>query len=276
MQIVGSVLVRNEDVFVEQAIRNVASFCDRIHALDHRSSDRTWEILRALARELDHLELERSGDATRSHLRLEQYAGTPTWVLGVDGDELYDPTGLARLRERLLVGEYSDWFRLKAHVLHCEALDRTVGVARGYLAPPSRAVTKLFNFDAIESWPGGWERLHGPTPTFRRGYDWDSWRTLVDETTWETDPLRALHLCFLRRSSRDCDDVALGRRNLAETGLYRRGVLGALRRAVRQPLASEQMKVIEARGATWKRDKYRRGDPVTVDARPFFGGPLQP
>ena len=35
VQIVGSVLVRNEDVFVERAIRNVAAFCDRIHVVDH-------------------------------------------------------------------------------------------------------------------------------------------------------------------------------------------------------------------------------------------------
>ena len=30
VQIVGSVLVRNEDLFVEQSIRNVAEFCDVI------------------------------------------------------------------------------------------------------------------------------------------------------------------------------------------------------------------------------------------------------
>ena len=54
-QIVGSVLVRNEDVFVEQSIRNVAAFCDRIYAVDHVSTDRTWEILGSLAQEFDHL-----------------------------------------------------------------------------------------------------------------------------------------------------------------------------------------------------------------------------
>jgi len=37
-QIIGSVLVRNEDVFVEQSIRNVAAFCDRIHVVDHVST----------------------------------------------------------------------------------------------------------------------------------------------------------------------------------------------------------------------------------------------
>ncbi len=49
MQVVGVVLVRNEDVFVEQAIRNIAAFCDRIYAVDHLSTDLTPEILRRLA-----------------------------------------------------------------------------------------------------------------------------------------------------------------------------------------------------------------------------------
>ena len=31
-EIVGTVLVRNEDVFVDQATRNVADFCDAHHA----------------------------------------------------------------------------------------------------------------------------------------------------------------------------------------------------------------------------------------------------
>jgi hypothetical protein len=56
-RIIGSVLVRHEDVYVERSIRNVAEFCDRIHAIDHLSTDRTWEILRRLAAELDHLEV---------------------------------------------------------------------------------------------------------------------------------------------------------------------------------------------------------------------------
>ena len=39
VRIVGSVLVRNEDTFVEQAIRNVVAFCDRIHVVDHCSTE---------------------------------------------------------------------------------------------------------------------------------------------------------------------------------------------------------------------------------------------
>ena len=86
MRVVGSVLVRNEDGYLERAIRNVAGFCDRIHVLDHQSRDRTPEILGRLAEELDHLEVERSASAEVSHRQLQPYVGTDTWVLGVDGD----------------------------------------------------------------------------------------------------------------------------------------------------------------------------------------------
>lgn len=137
MQVVGVVLVRNEDVFVEQAVKNVA-VCDRIHVVDHVSTDRTPEILRCLALGFDHVTVERSSDAGDSHRAIEAYAGTPTWVLGVDGDELYEPTALARLRGELEAGAHADVFRLKGHVLNCEELDEAQGLASGYLAPPSR------------------------------------------------------------------------------------------------------------------------------------------
>ena len=34
IRLVGSVLVRNEDVYVERAIRNALTVCDRVHVLD--------------------------------------------------------------------------------------------------------------------------------------------------------------------------------------------------------------------------------------------------
>ena len=43
-QIVGVVLVRNEDLRVGQAVKNVAAFCDRIILADHGSSDGTPAI----------------------------------------------------------------------------------------------------------------------------------------------------------------------------------------------------------------------------------------
>jgi Glycosyl transferase family 2 len=260
-RIVGSVLVRNEDVFVAQAIRNVASFCDRIHAVDHVSTDRTWEILRTLSRELDHLDVRRSHNAATAHRLLAPYAGTDTWVLGVDGDELYDPEGLARLRGDLLAGAHAEVFRVKAHVLNCDELDIAGGTASGWLAPPSRPITKLFNFGAVDSWAESPDPLQAGDVVFRAGQHWESRKDLADSTSWGTDPLRCLHLCFLSRSSRDTSET---RANLDESGEYDRGPLGMLKRLLRPPRRPPA-------DGNWKREWYARGERVTIDARPFFG-----
>lgn len=260
-RIVGSVLVRNEDLFVGQAIRNVASFCDRIHAVDHVSTDRTWEILQTLSRELDHLDVRRSRNAAVAHRLLAPYAGTDTWVLGVDGDELYDPSGLERFRTDLLGGALADVFRVKAHVLNCDELDVGAGTAAGWLAPPSRPVTKLFNFGAVESWAESPDPLQAGDVVFRGGQHWESRTDLADSTTWETDPLRCLHVCFLPRSSRDASQA---RRNLDESGEYDRGPVGTLKRLLRPGKG-------QASDAGWKRDWYARGEHVAIDARPFLG-----
>jgi Glycosyl transferase family 2 len=257
-QIVGSVLVRNEDVFVEKSIRNVAEFCDRIHAVDHVSSDRTWDVLQALARELDHLDVRRSRNSGVAHRLLAPYAGTATWVLGVDGDELYDPARLRRFRADLLTGAHTDVFRLKAHVLNCDELGD--GRASGWLAPPSRPVTKLFNFGAVESWTDSPDPLQAGNVVFKPGQHWESRRDLAGETTWETDPLRLLHVCFLSRSSADEGGARL---NLDESGEYDRGLPVRLKRLVRRPQTRRD-------GANWKREWYARGDRVTIDATPFF------
>jgi hypothetical protein len=267
-QIVGSILVRNEDMFVERAIRNVAEFCDRIHAVDHVSTDGTWEILRAVARDLDHLDVQRSRNSADAHRLLSAYAQTETWVIGVDGDELYDPHGLALLRAQLLDGAHADVFRVKAHVLNCYELDEAGGAAWGWLAPPSRPITKLFNFGAIESWPESPEPLQTGHVAFREGYQWELRRDLADATTWDTDPLRCLHVCFLRRSSLDRGGVP--RKNLDESREFDRRPLGRLKRLVRRPPRATHIVELEREGKDWKREWYARGERVQVDARPFL------
>jgi hypothetical protein len=268
MQIVGIMLVRNEDVFLEQATRNVAAFCDRIHVVDHVSTDRTPALLRSLAREFDHIEVSRARHARVSHQLLEPYIGSETWVLRVDGDELYCPTGLEQIRAELESGAFRASFRVQGTVLHCVTLDLAAATASGYLSPPSRPITSLFNLAAADSWTGCPERLHGGNVAFRPGYDWKTVTALSDNTSWEESPLRYLHTCFLRRSSLD-EDCSL-RRSLGETGMYRRGLGGSLRRAIRRPRLDPLVLEIQARGSNWKHEKYMRGERVTVDASPFL------
>ena len=264
-RIVGIVLVRNEDVFVEQAVRNVAEFCDRIHAVDHVSTDGTWDVLQALADRYEHLDVRRVRHAGVSHELLEGYAGTSTWVFGVDGDELYDPQRLPGFREELLGGTYDGVFKVASNVLNCVVLDVEGRQASGYLSPPSRSITKLYNFGAIESWAGdGSERLHGGTIVFRPGYEEGSVDNIGERLSWDETPLRCLHACFLRRSSGDPEPSAepVGRPILEETGMQDRGWRGRLKRRLRRrPIPDVSV---------WKGEKYMRGDLVTVDASPFL------
>jgi glycosyltransferase involved in cell wall biosynthesis len=270
VQVVGIALVRNEDLHIAQAISNVAAFCDRIHAVDHMSTDGTWGALRALAAEFDHLDVRRARHTRESHRVLEPYAGTDTWVVRVDGDELYDPAGLERLRSALEGGEFNRAFRVQANVLHCASIDRATNVATGYLSPPSRPITSLFNFGALTSWTGGLERLEGGRTTFRPGHDWYSVDPLFERYSFDDSPLRYLHLCFLRRSSADAEIVEHPRLTLSESGAHRRGLAGTLERAVRRPIVSASIQEVHRRGSTWKLEKYARGPLVEKDVAPFF------
>jgi hypothetical protein len=60
------------------------------------------------------------------------------------------------------------------------------------------------------------------------------------------------------------------RRNLDETRAFRRGLLGRARRTVRRPELSPGAAKVAAKGLTWKRDWYTRGERVEVDATPFL------
>jgi glycosyltransferase involved in cell wall biosynthesis len=261
-QIVGICLVRNEDVYVERAVRNVLDFCDRVLVADHGSRDRTWEIVQGLATHHDKIECRRIRRTGDSHTWIQQFAGTRTWVFGVDGDEIYDPVGLARFRATLLGGELDRWWVVFGNVLNCMTIDRERNEATGYLAPPCRSMTKLYNFHAISRWDGPClERLHGGTPVFREGFDASLRLNLHEQASWDESAYRCLHTCFLRRSSRDRE--GRDRPNLMD--LAARGFLERIRLGFpwrRGPAAPGK----------WKREKYMRGELVSKDASAFFAG----
>ena len=260
-QVIGIVLVRNEDRFVERAIRNAWDFCDRLLLVDHKSEDGTVGILKQLAG-------EPSGKASfhaishprESHDLLKPYAGTDTWVFGVDGDEIYDPQRLRAVRERLLAGEFDAHWMILGNVLHCDRIDLEGAQASGYSTPPSRSITKLYNFSAIDAWAGDTpERLHGGSPEFRKGFDGQEKRQLQMEAAWEEAPLRCLHACFVSRSSLDQPGTA--RENIMET--FGGGWKGRIKRFARRLAGSPET-------SDWKRERYARGERVSVSTGPFF------
>ncbi len=58
MNIIGLMLVKNEDRFVKQALVNILCFCDHIYVEDNWSEDRTFDIVNDLASKHTHITLQ--------------------------------------------------------------------------------------------------------------------------------------------------------------------------------------------------------------------------
>ena len=259
-RIIGIVLVRNEDLHVERALRNVVEFCDAIHVADHGSTDNTPATLARLAAEFPKIDVRRIREPRESNEMLLPYVNTPTWIFGVDGDEIYDPAGLARLRMELLAGAFDRWWVVFGNVLNCGEIDLDARTASGYLAPPCRSMTKLYNFRMLRQLDADApQRLHSrkSRDVFHEGFHALLRFDLYKETAWEDAYFRCLHTCFLPRSSRE--PAGTSRENVSESIQPLRRLKRVVNRVLGRPADSD-----------YKRDKYMRGPLTTVDATPFF------
>ncbi|MFI0348479.1 MAG: glycosyltransferase family 2 protein [Chthoniobacterales bacterium] len=263
-KIIGIVLVRNEDRFIEQVVKNITEFCDHVFLVDHASSDNTVSILQRLESQYPgKFSLHQITDPRESQEFLKPFIGTKTWVFGVDGDELYDPEGLTLFRKHLMAGLFDDYWMILGNVIHCNQLNLAAGTASGYATPPSRSITKLYNFSAIVSWDGETpERLHGGTLQFRSGFHEQKKRSLQHEYSWDNALLRCLHLCFIPRSSSESSAM---RQNIMETLAG-----GTIRRLCRRTKIFLQKIFHQPIASTWKQKHYARGDSLCVNAKPFF------
>jgi hypothetical protein len=200
--------------------------------------------------------LHRVRRAGEANLYLRPYVGEPVWVLGVDGDDLYEPDRLAGLRAAILRGDFDAFESVKGNALHCVALDPASGTASGYPAPPARTITKLRNFAALESWTGRTvEHLYGGERRLKAEFAGSPVCVLGEQYSWQDSPFRCLHVCFLPRSSRQPATQTTRRSAIEAIGLGRRErARAAILTALGRPPESG-----------WKLDKYRQGELVTVD-----------
>ncbi len=161
-------------------------------------------------------------------------------------------------------GNFDDDWALFGNVVNCVDLDLKRHKARGYLSPPSRSMTKLFNFSALESWNGPCERLHGGDKQFRAGFRENQRRSLNEQNSWDESFFRCLHLCFVQRSTKE-KTGALSRLQPGEKPEW-------LKRLDRLGIGWLFSGVIQNGRSPWKDSKYRRGDVQSVDVTIFFPG----
>ena len=265
-KIIGIILVKNEDLFIERVLLNILHFCDEIIVSDNLSTDGTANIVKSLARQYPKVKYHLIEKIGYSHDLIKEFAGQDVWIFGVDGDEVYDPERLRIFREHILAGKYDKWWMIFGNVLHCTEFERESNTVHGHLAPPCRSMTKLYNFGIIESWESSsGERLHGGDIVFKKGYSKGLRCYLHEEYSWEEALFRCLHMCFSQRSSdqKTWKGEYLPRPNpadiLSQTRLQ--WLWTKVRHIVGLPVQGKQ---------EWKVEKFTRGSLVTMDCSIFF------
>lgn len=261
-KIIAICLIKNEDLYIERVLKNIINFCDEIIVLDNMSSDNTFEVVRKLAQKYKKIKLFKIKDAFKSHKFIEKYADTNTWIFGVDGDEVYDPIALVRLREEILAGKYQAKWQIWGNSLNCKEIDLKSKIAKGYLSPPSRLITKLYNFSILKSWNENYsQRLHGTNLIFRKGFNQSLEYRIYDNYDWDNSYFRVLHLCFVNRTS-----LAKEYRNVIRLSPEEASRIFPLIRNFICNLLNERITL----ASSYKLRKYRQGELVTKDIQSFF------
>ena len=263
-KIVAICLIRNEEVYIKQVLLNILDFCDKIIVADNISEDETYKIVRDLARQHSKINCLHLKNRSESQGLIQEYAGTHTWILGVDGDEIYDPKGLQILRKKLLAGDYDSYTNIYGNVLNCSEIDMKTMTAKGYMAPPCRSMTKLYNYYAVTdcSSPSA-ERLHVEKMSYRDCYDEKSNFNLYEQFSWDESHFRCLHVCFLPRSSKD--KATMDRSMARPSGLDLD--IGGPRTIIKRWIFRLLGRTVQS---NWKLEKYMRGDLVAKNVSPFF------
>jgi len=262
IKIVGISLVKNEDLYIERALKNAVDFCDEIIVLDNNSVDNTFEIVSKLSYIYPKIKLFKIKNVFKSHKFIEKYANTNTWIFRIDGDEIYDPVGLRKLREEILSGKYQKNWLVWGNGLNCEELDLESKVAKGYLSPPARKIANIYNFSLLKSWKEkDAQRLHGKKLIFKPGFNSSLEYRICDKYDWDKSYFRLLHLCFINRTSltqKYKNVVRLSPQEINCTFPRFRNFISNLLKG----------KISLASG--YKLKKYRQGELVTKNVQSFF------
>jgi len=261
MKIIGISLIKNEDLYIGRVLKNIMNFCDEIIVLDNMSEDNTFETVKKLSIQYPKIKLFKIRDASTSHKFIEKYANTNTWVFGVDGDEVYDPIGLEKLRAEILDEKYQNYWSVQGNSLNVTNINYESKIAKGYLSPPSKSMIKLFNFSLLESWEEDCQRLHGTNIVFKEEFDKEMILKMYNEHDWDSAYFRMLHLCFINRTSLNNRYKNMARLSPQEASYFfpsLRNIISNLSKG-RLTLASE-----------YKLRKYKKGELVTKNIQLFL------
>lgn len=257
--------MKNEQNFVTWALMNVVKFCDKILVIDNMSEDRTKDIVDSIATQHDHIEVIQVKHGHKTHRYIEEYVNSSTWVLKVDGDEIFDPVGLKTFRKRLLEGEFDQYWSIQAYSTHVLGVNFENSTAFGFVPPDAAAGLFMVNMNSMIKWKArNKERLHGhKNIVFKSGFSKEQVYCFWKNKSWKDSEFKVLHLCFLPRTSAEYNltqDAQLENRlNFIDLRLDRR-----IRRYLSKKYSSKP---------SWSVRNYARGEIKTLDIS-NFGNPV--
>lgn len=274
VQIVGIMLIKDEDLYIEWVIRNVIDFCDQLIIAENYSKDRTYEIVSTLAETHSNITVHRVRELQESHKLIADFAGSDTWAFRIDGDEIYDPEGLVKMRQYLDTGVFREQWCIAGNMLNCTSFDVNSKTAKGYLSPPSRPGMALYNFSLINSWENCYQRTHGGTVHFKDGYHAELRCVLGKQMSWEESYFRCLHTVFVKRSSLQKNLLVRSRWNSSEMDRKKRNYLKEFTKQYPFRGSSWLAKMLWTSKLLfrkdWKHEQYAKGALVEKDISAFF------
>lgn len=208
-KIVGICLFKNEDIYAKRVVSNIIDFCDELIIIDNESTDDTLEIVRDNFSRNFKVKIIRCSNHAQTGKYTYEFFNTKTFLFAVDGDEIYDPVGLERIRKNIKDGAYDSSWKISGNSFHIE--EWTDDWISGFTCPPNKHVVKLYNFNVIDNWIQG-ERLHGsghsPYPSYIESqidvkFCNEKGQPQNQIIPWGFSNLRCLHTCFMPRSSKD-------------------------------------------------------------------------
>lgn len=245
-KIIGVTILKDEDIWIGKAIENLLEFCDDFIILDNGSTDNTKEIIKKIGLDVIH-----ESNLQKTHDYILDYVGKNYWIHGFGGDEIFDPTGLIQVREKILNGYYKNTFQVYPYFLHAIKLNDDYTQATGYLAPPSHPPGKLYNFNLIESWNNNYRNhifLEKPRILKKNIIEEDK---DFHKLSWDKCPYKCLHTRFFKRSTLEQKESIGGKLNPADL------------------LGKNNKKDFGNKPNYNERKKYKIGDLTTVDIKKF-------
>lgn len=164
--IVGVLQVKDSELIVESAVKNILPLLDYLLILENNSSDSTYDKITRMSEDNEKIIVRKILNTESGGRYLYSLFGTDTVVIKVDADEIWNPKFIPIFRSSLQSQNFKNFTKIKIlqGCLHVNELNLKKPHSSGKLSDFSW----VYYFGNIMAWGQFNERLHGDNIVFRK------------------------------------------------------------------------------------------------------------